>query len=145
MEINYKELYGVLPEESDFSGAIERSLEEGIQHLDKGEFLKYINEWENEHYKWVAERKLKDQKLQEELKEYFEKNPQAKKDYEDAKKRNREAEGLILEYNRRMKDDENYPDKDAVRRWYFFMCDKFIEKGYHSYQFLYPDFITSAE
>ncbi len=38
MEINYAELYGVLPGEKDFNGAINRSLSNGIKHLD-GSFL----------------------------------------------------------------------------------------------------------
>ena len=43
MYINYGELYGVLPGETDFSGAIARSLEEGKKHLS-GEFLKMVLE-----------------------------------------------------------------------------------------------------
>ena len=34
-DIDYASLYGVKPEEIDFSGAIKRSLKEGIKHLDK--------------------------------------------------------------------------------------------------------------
>ena len=40
MKINYAELYGVADNESDFSGAIKRSLKNDIKHLD--EFLKMI-------------------------------------------------------------------------------------------------------
>ena len=40
MYINYAELYGVKPEESDFSKAIKRSIKEGPKHLDK--FIKMI-------------------------------------------------------------------------------------------------------
>ena len=42
-KINYGELYGVLPGENDFSGAIARSLEDGKKNLS-GEFLKMISE-----------------------------------------------------------------------------------------------------
>ena len=38
--INYASLYGVLPGESDFSGAIKRSLKTGVKHLD--EYIKMI-------------------------------------------------------------------------------------------------------
>lgn len=38
--IDYAALYGVHPGESDFSGAIERSLNDGIKHLD--EYIKMI-------------------------------------------------------------------------------------------------------
>ena len=34
--INYAELYGVLPGEKDFTGAIERSLKKGVQHFGHG-------------------------------------------------------------------------------------------------------------
>ena len=34
-DIDYAALYGVHPGESDFSGAIKRSLKTGIKHLDK--------------------------------------------------------------------------------------------------------------
>ena len=33
IDINYAELYGVLPSEKDFNGAINRSLSNGIKHL----------------------------------------------------------------------------------------------------------------
>lgn len=138
--IDYGALYGVKSGESDFSGAIERSLEEGVKHLDK-EFLDAIKKFEDEQYKWMAERKAIQEKLEKELKEYFDKNPEAKTIYENSKRLSREADGLIIEYNRRMKDDKNYPDKDAVRRWYWFMSQKYIDKGAQSYKFLYPDFI----
>ena len=41
MNINYAELYGVKPNESDFRGAIRRSLKNGISHLSK-EYLRCI-------------------------------------------------------------------------------------------------------
>lgn len=34
-DINYASLYGVKPGETDFCGAIQRSLNKGIKHLDK--------------------------------------------------------------------------------------------------------------
>lgn len=43
MNINYGELYGVSPGETDFSGAIARSLEGGKKNLS-GEFLKMVSE-----------------------------------------------------------------------------------------------------
>ena len=43
MNINYGELYGVLPGENDFNGAIARSLEGGKKNLS-GEFLKMVSE-----------------------------------------------------------------------------------------------------
>ena len=42
-DINYAELYGVKPGESDFSGAIERSLKEGVKHLGK-EFVEILGD-----------------------------------------------------------------------------------------------------
>ena len=42
-KINYGELYGVLPGETDFSGAIARSLKDGKQNLS-GEFLKMVSD-----------------------------------------------------------------------------------------------------
>lgn len=43
-DIDYAALYGVKPGESDFSGAIERSLKNGIKHLD--EYIKIIKKYE---------------------------------------------------------------------------------------------------
>ena len=43
MDINYAELYGVKPNESDFSGAIERSLSKDVQHLSKKYLQTIIN------------------------------------------------------------------------------------------------------
>lgn len=88
-----------------------------------------------------ARTKKYSRKIKKELKKYFDKNPEAKAIYENLKRLSREADGLIIEYNRRMKDDENYPDKDAVRRWYWFMSQKYIDNSVQSYKFLYPDFI----
>lgn len=53
MEMNYTELYGVRSDESNFSGAIERSLEEGMKHLDQNDFLEAIEEFKNERYKLI--------------------------------------------------------------------------------------------
>lgn len=39
-DIDYADLYSVRPGETDFSGAIERSLKNGIKHLD--EYVKMI-------------------------------------------------------------------------------------------------------
>lgn len=42
--IDYAAFYGVHPGESDFSGAIERSVKNGIKHLD--EYVKMIKNYE---------------------------------------------------------------------------------------------------
>ncbi len=42
MKINYAELYGVAPNEQDFSGAIKRSLNMGVMHLGEN-FIEAIN------------------------------------------------------------------------------------------------------
>lgn len=44
MIINYAELYGVFPNEKDFSGAINRTLSNGVKHLDSSflDSLKFI-------------------------------------------------------------------------------------------------------
>ena len=42
MKINYAELYGVADNESDFSGAIKRSLNMGMMHLGN-DFMEGIN------------------------------------------------------------------------------------------------------
>lgn len=41
--IDYASMYGVKPGETDFGGAIERSLNEGVKHIGK-EFLKMIKD-----------------------------------------------------------------------------------------------------
>ena len=46
MNINYAELYGVKPNESDFSGAIKRSLKNGVVHVNKN-FISAINNIRN--------------------------------------------------------------------------------------------------
>ena len=43
MKINYAELYGVKPNESDFSGAIKRSLKNGAVHISEN-FISFIND-----------------------------------------------------------------------------------------------------
>jgi len=43
-DINYAALYGVHPGESNFSGAIKRSLKNGIKHFD--EYIKMIKNYE---------------------------------------------------------------------------------------------------
>ena len=40
-KIDYAELYGVYPDETDFSGAIKRTLNEGVQHISK-EFIDVV-------------------------------------------------------------------------------------------------------
>ena len=52
---------------------------------------------------------------------------------------------LILEYNRRMKDNVNYPNKDQVRLWYSHQSQMLINEGAFSFSFLYPDFMGSIE
>lgn len=47
-DIDYAALYGVHPGESDFSGAIERSLKNNIKHLD--EYVKMIKKLNNERF-----------------------------------------------------------------------------------------------
>lgn len=42
LDVNFAELYGVLPGESDFSGAIERSLKN--EKLDLTNFVKILND-----------------------------------------------------------------------------------------------------
>lgn len=43
MNINYAELYGVKPNESDFSGAIKRSIKNGAVHVNEN-FISVIND-----------------------------------------------------------------------------------------------------
>ena len=42
-DINFAELYDVRPGETDFTGAIDRSLEQGIKHLSEN-FLAKVSE-----------------------------------------------------------------------------------------------------
>ena len=42
-DIDYASMYGVKPGETDFSGAIERSLNESVKHIGK-EFLEMIKD-----------------------------------------------------------------------------------------------------
>lgn len=143
MDINFAELYGVKPGETDFSGAIERLKEKNnpIKHLDK-EYLE-VKQWMDER------RKSKDPEVRQVLKEkinnYFNTH---KEGYETFHKNNclqNDINQLILEYNRRMKDDVNYPNKNAVRLWYSCMAQKLINAGAFSFSFLYPDFMGSIE
>lgn len=143
-KIDYGDLYGVRPGETDFSGAIERLKDkEGYQltHLDK-EFLE-VKQWMDER------RKSKDPEVRQVLKEkinnYFDTN---KEGYEAFHKNNylqNETNQLILEYNRRMRDDVNYPNKDKVRLWYSCQAQMLINAGAFSFSFLYPDFMGSIE
>ena len=50
MNINYAELYGVKRNESDFSGAIKRSLKNGVVHIN-GNFISVINGIKNKRVK----------------------------------------------------------------------------------------------
>jgi len=75
MDIDYATLYGVLPGEKDFSGAIKR-------HLKAKHFAN-----SSEYHE--VQKALHD-----------------------------EAQQLIPDYNIRMNDDVNYPNKDVVRIWY---------------------------
>jgi len=45
--INYAELYGVAPNEQDFSGAVKRSLRKGVKHLEENFINKIRKEKEN--------------------------------------------------------------------------------------------------
>lgn len=45
-KINYAELYGVYPNESDFSGAIIRSMNNDVKHLSK-EFIDTVLSFRN--------------------------------------------------------------------------------------------------
>lgn len=46
-KIDYGSLYDVRPGERDFSGAIQRSLNNGIKHID----INFIKMYENFHHK----------------------------------------------------------------------------------------------
>jgi hypothetical protein len=48
--IDYASMYGVKPGETDFGGAIERSLNEGVKHIGE-EFLKMIYDTRRENKK----------------------------------------------------------------------------------------------
>lgn len=138
--INYADLYGVKPGETDFSGAIERLKEKGnpIKHVDK-EYLEVI-QCMNER------RKSKDSEVRQVLKDkiikFYEENKDAVFPEKDIHKKINE---LILEYNRRMRDDVNYPNKDQVRIWYSCQSQMLINEGAFSFSFLYPDFIGPIE
>ena len=49
-KINFAELYGVRPDEKDFSGAIRRSLKDGVKHLSSN-FRKAIEDIRKERRK----------------------------------------------------------------------------------------------
>ena len=171
--IDYASLYGVKPGETDFSGAIERSLNDGVKHLDK-EFLEAIRQYkEGEQDNYLLDKETRD-KLSKMNKEYLEvkqwmeeqqksKDPEVRKalkekinNYFNTNKEGYDAfhkdnyiqnktHELILEYNRRMKDDVNYPNKDQVRIWYSYQSQMLINEGAFSFSFLYPDFIGPIE
>lgn len=137
-DIDYADLYGVLPGETDFSGTIKRNT--GLKH--------FIGEKEYDNLiKWMEERrKSKNPKVRQVLKDkinkFYEENKDAVFPEKDIHKKTHE---LILEYNRRMKDDENYPNKDEVRLWYSQQSQMLIYEGALSFSFLYPDFMGPIE
>ena len=137
-DIDYADLYGVLPGETDFSGAMKRNTE--LKH--------FVGEKEyDELIKWMEERrKSKDPKVRQVLKDkinkFYEENKDAVFPKKDIHEKTNE---LILEYNRRMKDDENYPNKDEVRLWYSQQSQILISEGAFSFSFLYPDFMGPIE
>ena len=136
--IDYASLYGVLPGETDFSGAMKRNTE--IRH--------FIEEKEyNNLIKWMDKRrKTKDPEVRQVLKDKINKFYEDHKDdvfpEKDIHKKTHE---LIIEYNKRMKDDENYPNKDEVRLWYSQQSQMLIYEGALSFSFLYPDFMGPIE
>lgn len=137
-DIDYADLYGVLLGETDFSGAMKRNTE--LRH--------FIGEREyDELIKWMEERKKsKDPKVRQVLKDkinkFYEENKNSVFPKKDIHEKTSE---LILEYNRRMKDDENYPNKDEVRLWYSQQSQMLIYEGALSFSFLYPDFMGPIE
>ena len=142
-DIDYADLYGVIPGETDFSGAIERLKEKDnpITHLDK-EYLEVVQ--------WMKERrKSKDPEVRQVLKEkinnYFNTNKEGYEAFHKNDYLQKEINKLILEYNRRMKDDINYPNKDIVRLWYSCQAQMLINEGAFSFLFLYPDFMGPIE
>ena len=172
-DIDYAALYGVNPGESDFSGAIERSLNDDIKHLN-GEFLEAIRQYKegeqdnylldketrdklskmNKEYlevkQWIEERqKSKDLEVRKALKEkinnYFNTHHDGYEAFHKDNYIKNQTHELILEYNRRMKDDENYPNKDEVRLWYSQQSQMLIYEGALSFSFLYPDFMGPIE
>lgn len=143
MDIDYADLYGVRPGETDFSGAIERLKERDnpIRHLDK-EYLEVIQ--------WMDERqKSKDPEVRKALKDKINNFYYTHKECCEILHKNDnihdETQQLILEYNRRMKDDVNYPNKDVVRIWYSCRSQELINRGAFAFSFLYPDFIGPIE
>ena len=145
MDINFAELYGVLPGESDFSEAIKRSLKDKeeyqLTHLDK-EYLE-VKQWMDER------RKSKDPEVRKVLKDkinnFYYTHKECCEIFHKNDNVHNKTKQLILEYNKRMKDDVNYPNKDIVRRWYSFKSQELINRGAFSFSFLYPDFIGPIE
>ena len=172
-DIDYADLYGVRHGEIDFSGAIERSLNDDIKHLDE-EFLEAIiqyKEGEQDNYlldketrdklskmnkeylevkQWMEERqKSKDPEIRKALKEkinnYFNTHHDGYEAFHKDNYIQNQTHELILEYNRRMRDDVNYPNKDQVRLWYSCQSQMLINEDAFSFSFLYPDFMGSIE
>ena len=121
MDINFAELYGVLPGETDFSGAIERSLKD------------------------IESNKINYESLAKFIEEHKAKHPEKKEKFEKKTKLHNETNKLIIEYNKRLRDDENFPNKDEVRDWFYIESHKLIEQGASEFSFLYPEFMGSIE
>ena len=143
MDIDYAELYGLKPGEKDFTGVIERlkKRDNPIKHLDK-EYLE-VKQWMDER------RKSKDPEVRKALKDKINNFYYTHKECCEILHKNdnvhNETQQLILEYNRRLKDDINYPNKDNVRRWFDIKSQELIDKGAPSFSFLYPEFMGSIE
>ena len=173
MDIDYAALYGVLPGEKDFSGAIKRHLE--AKHFSNSSEYRELIDWIAQRWKaiqenieegvekvaeddtdyleveqWMDERqKSKDPEVRKALKDKINNFYYTHKECCEILHKNDnvhdETQQLILEYNRRMKDDVNYPNKDVVRIWYSCRSQELINRGAFAFSFLYPDFIGPIE
>ena len=172
-DIDYVDLYGVRPGETDFSRAIERSLNDGVKHFDEEllEAIRQYKEDEQDNYlldkeirdklskinkeyleirQWMEERRKSKvpeirKALGEKINNYFNTHHDGYEAFHNDDNIHKETNELILEYNRRMKDDINYPNKDEVRLWYSCRSQELINRGAFSFSFLYPDFMGSIE
>lgn len=79
------------------------------------------------------------------IEEYKKKHPEKKEKFEDAERLRKESGKLIIEYNKRLRNDEEYPNKDEVRQWFSDESSKLIAEGASSYNFLYCEFICPIE
>ena len=135
--IDFAALYGVEEGESDFFGAVRRSIkqikEDGLPHLDK--FMEmFEKELNSDNYQLTNNGKNN-------LKKYYSEHPEAIFEHLKINLVHDATKELIWEYNVRMKDDDNYPDKDEVRRWFGLQSSGLVMLGASSFSFLYPDFI----